>query len=648
MEQNFTRLIQPIISYFKISRYVVIALICTCLFSVSSNGQQPQDTNRTICGTTSLPGRWKKDPYVGKNEELVQTLIEHGVAIDENYLDKLGTMDAATRMNKDMFTIQSTAYYIPIKAWIYREDNGAGNISLNQLEQIITELNDIYNDDTNIHFYLLCDIEEVNDSDYANYGDTYFNTFASNNRELGAINVHFLMHSYNTSDPNPFERWAGVAKWPDDNPNYACAVIERFLPDQVNSVAHEIGHTLGLYHTHHPGRNNNHLKNEDCGDCYQESVSRTRKQGLACVSTIGARKCAVNGDFLCDTDADPALFWNGRSPESYIGANCNYLTGSGGSDNWGSTWQPGVSNIMDYAPPDCRFYFSPLQVSKMYSYIGGINIPSIQFEITGPGQLCLNQTGTYSANTLPGAPTYTWDVSGGAILSGQGTSSIMVERTSVSDVTISVRPDCGYFETSVTLQTLGNIFISGPFTVCPNTFNNDYSVEEYDNASYNWTVTNGSVISGQGSNEVTIGFIGSPPTTSKVKVSISISSPCSIVLNGTKSVGRYSQCLADEEAPQLLASDENVPIPEGNYSEGSYIEPDINIYPNAAVSTTTVVCPDDGLYDLIIIDVNGQTIFKESGVQDKYVLNVRGYENGIYFVYLVGKKTYSKKLVVYK
>ncbi|MBC7485886.1 MAG: hypothetical protein H7282_03955 [Cytophagaceae bacterium] len=65
-------------------------------------------------------------------------------------------------------------------------------------------------------------------------------------------------------------------------------------------------HQIGLQHTHNANQNGTDT-NEECGDCYQESVSRIRTQSVACVSTIGKNKCEVNGDFLCDTDADPKL-----------------------------------------------------------------------------------------------------------------------------------------------------------------------------------------------------------------------------------------------------------------------------------------------------------------------------------------------------
>src|SRR5690606_6179088 len=119
-------------------------------------------------------------------------------------------------------------------------------------------------------------------------------------------------------------------------------------------MAHEIGHALELYHTHQgrqKGKNNG-----QCGDCYQESVSRTKTQGVGCLFTMGKKKCKVNGDLLCDTEADPYINYN-------VNGSCMYT--GGGTDNWGDAWIPNGNNIMAYTSSSCMNYFSPMQVAKM-------------------------------------------------------------------------------------------------------------------------------------------------------------------------------------------------------------------------------------------------------------------------------------------
>src|SRR5690606_29470927 len=103
MKQNFT------LSSRKIKKFLLkyrpgLFGLCGIWLSVvyCANGVQRQDsTMNYICGTISESGGWKKDDHFGDNQELVDNLIAHNVAIDRNYLDKLETRDVLPRMTKD-------------------------------------------------------------------------------------------------------------------------------------------------------------------------------------------------------------------------------------------------------------------------------------------------------------------------------------------------------------------------------------------------------------------------------------------------------------------------------------------------------------------------------------------------------------------
>lgn len=143
--------------------------------------------------------------------------------------------------------------------------------------------------------------------------------------------------------------------------------------DRRNTTAHELGHALGLLHTFN--------KNDCRNDCWQESVSRTRTQEGKCFFSSGKKKCSVNGDCLCDTDAD---VYSEKEWERFDdNADCENETYNVNSfntfeyclkyDNYGDQWyKPGYTNaminLMSYFPDDCRQGISKMQRGVMYKY----------------------------------------------------------------------------------------------------------------------------------------------------------------------------------------------------------------------------------------------------------------------------------------
>ncbi len=93
-------------------------------------------------------------------------------------------------------------------------------------------------------------------------------------------------------------------------------------------MAHEIGHCLGLSHTHH-GTDLN-----EGGGC-QELVIRSINTSLPFPNP----NCKVCGDFICETPADPGLL-------DLVDASCNY-TGTATDAN-GQVYTPNTNNIMSY------------------------------------------------------------------------------------------------------------------------------------------------------------------------------------------------------------------------------------------------------------------------------------------------------------
>lgn len=465
------------------------------------------------------------------------------------------------------------------------------------------------------------------------------------NKISGALNVHFIIHSG--------AKWAGKANFPflpfsSNNPRaYSCAVKYRwdegdpFSTTELSQIlAHEVGHTLGLYHTHSRGRSPSKGNNEDCGDCYQESVSRTKTQGLACISTVGQKKCEVNGDYLCDTPADPFL---GKSDPSRVFINqnyeCSYIYGNyNDTDNWGETWVPDVYNVMSYTLLPCTQNFSLLQTARMYSFIDGIGISHSPFTISGDDAICAGQTAAYSVNTLPGVTNYHWEVSSNlTILSGQGTNSVTIQATNHGGGELTVTSNCGNRPIKKVLTQLFSAPVTGPDTLCVGAAPKYYSTTSYPGATYNWSISNGTILNGQGSSMVQVIANAHPSNISELYVAVTY---CSTPFWGNKIIPHvYSGVECNFHAP--LPNEQKAYIDE---------ELDFVMYPNPAKEKIIIISNQGEVYTIEVVDKNGIIVYKNNQTNIyETTINTETFQTGIYFVIIkYDSQQQIKRLIIKK
>ena len=315
------------------------------------------------CSTSSAPGDTTYMAHYGYNEVLESVLLE-------TFPDRdLQLQNARTSIG---YAGDNVPFHIPIKVWVYHNDGGMGDrdaLPIADVFDLIEGVNtEFANNATGIRFYLKCDIAHVfstalntidSDSEYDQMVNTY--------HEPKALNWHLIRGS---------SIFGGRARfpWKSNNFRFASVFGGGLSQGEILTTVHEIGHTLGLLHTHENTRGSGNF-NGDAGNCYQESVSRTRENGFGCFGTLGKDKCGINGDAICDTDAAPNREGGGSGAQTGWeimdldnSTNCDYV--GGGTDNWGASWTPPTTNYMSYLEfRTCRSTFSAGQIGVMHSYI---------------------------------------------------------------------------------------------------------------------------------------------------------------------------------------------------------------------------------------------------------------------------------------
>lgn len=129
--------------------------------------------------------------------------------------------------------------------------------------------------------------------------------------------------------------------------------------------------------------------------------------------------------------------------------------------------------------------------------------------ISGSISSCKN-TGdlVYSVINTPGS-TYNWDVTGGSVISGNGTNSVTINWGDEDEGVLRVTESNGCSNgspvaLSVDLHPLATSAISGKYNVASGDTSIVYSVTPRTGYTYDWVVTGGTLVSGQGTNTITV------------------------------------------------------------------------------------------------------------------------------------------------
>jgi hypothetical protein len=129
-------------------------------------------------------------------------------------------------------------------------------------------------------------------------------------------------------------------------------------------------------------------------------------------------------------------------------------------------------------------------------------------QVTGENIVCAQTKGVVYSTPLTSGNTYEWAVTGGTVVSGAGTNQVTVnwgsDATGSVYVTENTTNNCpANSSRTITINPIPATLVTGINTGCEGE-NATYSTALAGGNSYNWSITGGTINSGQGTNEVQV------------------------------------------------------------------------------------------------------------------------------------------------
>lgn len=164
-----------------------------------------------------------------------------------------------------------------------------------------------------------------------------------------------------------------------------CPATLQWVSSRSHTISHEMGHCLGLWHTHHGVE-------LDGTDCNGNVADPTVCEDLV-ANTNDDESC---GDYISDTPPDPKLF--ACTPNIY--ENCTYNLEE--TDSQETLFDPDETLIMSYSHDKCMTRFTEGQAARMHTMIQTIS-PVLQacivpVDFTG---LTINTSTTWTISNTP-------------------------------------------------------------------------------------------------------------------------------------------------------------------------------------------------------------------------------------------------------
>ena len=254
------------------------------------------------------------------------------------------------------------------------------------------------------------------------------------------------------------------------------------------------------------------------------------------VTTTGTFTVTVTNGNGCTGSTSATTIVNSLPVVSFSGLAASYNVSSAaatltGSPVGGTFSGPGISGST--FTPSAAGVGGPYSIVYSYTNANGCSNTSTQqtsvtncaapaqpgtiTTVGGAVKVCPGDSKTYSIAAVSGATIYTWTApTGGTVVSGQGTTSVIINYTSgfTASGTLSVTSGNGCGNSiartlAITRNTpvTPGVIVGAASAVCAGT-TQTYSITNVNGLTYNWIApANATIASGQGTNSVTVNFL---------------------------------------------------------------------------------------------------------------------------------------------
>ncbi|WP_162054416.1 ice-binding family protein [Pontibacter pamirensis] len=255
-------------------------------------------------------------------------------------------------------------------------------------------------------------------------------------------------------------------------------------------------------------------------------------------------------------------------PVQYSGNLLSYTSSKAGTSFDGNTWTAGNLNYKEEATLTITVRLNMAGSGFLMADVSGYGIDEIRSnnnanlsfcvllsetgEVTGPSEVCVDESYVYSIAPVAGATRYTWSVPSGWSYTLLSPTSIQVKAgTNTGFIKVTASNTCGegparLFEViPLSGPPAKPGLIEGPGSLCRNAETLSYSIAPVASAtSYSWAVPGGwTIVTGQGTTAITV-----TPTGSGGQVRVQPVNPC-----GTGEVQALDVLIYDE-APAAPAA----------------------------------------------------------------------------------------------